>query len=115
MGSRAPVLPSLPYDILSLILEDLVEDKESLARLGLACRALHSLTLHFLLETVDLFSHNRGRPPECEDEFRPKIHADFGDEHRQVNLVPRQHAFLRLMTNRLELAVYVKSLKYTLV
>ncbi|KAM5442735.1 hypothetical protein MferCBS31731_002119 [Microsporum ferrugineum] len=115
MGSRAPVLPSLPYDILSLILEGLVEDKPSLARLSLTCWALRPLALHFLLDTVDLSSHNRGRLPECEDEIRPEVHADFGDEYRQVNLVPQQRAFLRLMTDRPELALCVKSLKWTLV
>ncbi|KAI4594956.1 hypothetical protein KJ359_007479 [Pestalotiopsis sp. 9143b] len=68
---------------------------------------------------VDLSSHNNGRVPEYETPelplFRGVAMADYSDEFRPRSLVPRQCAFLRLMTDRPELAALVKSFAWTLV
>ncbi|KAF2184042.1 hypothetical protein K469DRAFT_727670 [Zopfia rhizophila CBS 207.26] len=115
MESRPSRLLDLPSDILLLVLEQLFDDTKALCRLGLVCRSLWHLSLPFLLRTVDLSSHNDGRQHEQEDEFHPEIHADYSEEYRPLSLVTRQRAFLRLMTNRPDVASHVRSLTWTLV
>ncbi|XXH01314.1 Histone chaperone asf1 [Hypoxylon texense] len=109
----------LPAEIVQLIFENLVGDTKTLADVGLVCRSWRALSLRFLLQDVDLSSHNMGRLPEYEQYsfrfFREVVMADYSDQYRPHNLVPRQRAFLRLMTDRPELAVHVKALTWTLV
>jgi hypothetical protein len=109
----------LPVDILLLIFDELVGDAETLARVGLVSRSWRTLSLPFLLKDVDLSSHNNGRLPEYEQTYFPLFRAivmsDYTDEYRPRSLVPRQRAFLRLMTNRPELAIHVKAFTWTLV
>ena len=107
----------LPMDVLLLILDILVGDAETLARVGLVCRDWRILSLPFLLKDVDVSSHNDGRIPEHEkpDLGFHVVMADFTDRCRPRNLVPRQRAFLRLMTEQPELAMHVKALTWTLV
>lgn len=104
-----------PDDILLLVLDELLGATEALCHLGLTCRRLQRLVLPFLLEIVDLSSHNNGRLPDCEDEVRPEVYADFGSDYRPLNLVTRQRAFLRLITDRPELASHVRSFTWTLI
>lgn len=116
-----------PADILSLICDQLVGDSQTLVRLGRVSRTWRIFSLPFLLKHVDLSCHNNGRIPKgqiVEDDSPPGLDfplgervvmADFSDECRPRNLVPRQRAFLRLMTGRPELATHVKALTWTLV
>lgn len=110
---------NIPAEILQLIFESLVGDAGDLTRVGLVARSWRTLSLPFLLKDVDLSSHNNGRVPEYETPelplFRGVAMADYSDEFRPRSLVPRQRAFLRLMTDRPELATLVKVFTWTLV
>ncbi|KAK3700115.1 hypothetical protein LTR37_016118 [Vermiconidia calcicola] len=110
----------LPTDILTLVVEELTGENQSLSSLSRTCKALHSLCLPLLLHTVDLSSHNLGRQPQHEDQQFPPmsvvVKADYNNKYRPRNdLVPRQRAFLRLLTSRPELAFYVRELTWTLI
>lgn len=106
---------TLPFDVWSLIFEQLTNDYKPLCNIGLTCRDWRLLSLPHLLRSVDLSSHNNGRLPQHESEDLPIVYADYDAKYRQPNLVPRQRAFLRLITVRPELAKYVKSLRWTLI
>ncbi|KAF2759136.1 hypothetical protein EJ05DRAFT_333933 [Pseudovirgaria hyperparasitica] len=109
-------MPEIPSDILVSIFETLVGDSESLIAAGLTCTAWHAFSLPYLLYHVDLSCHNRGRLPEFEDDVvMPVVYASFNDKFKPGNLVPRQRAFLQLMTDRPELATHVHSFTWTLV
>lgn len=111
----------LPADILCLICDQLVGDRQTLARLGRVSQSWRIFSLPFLLKHVDLSCHNNGRVPDPET-TGPNfpvgtrvVMADFSDEYRPRNLVPHQRAFLRFMIDRPELATHVKALTWTLV
>ncbi|KAI1127398.1 hypothetical protein F5Y10DRAFT_242968 [Nemania abortiva] len=109
---------NLPIEIFRLICEALLDDTECLATVGLVSREWRTATLPILLSHVDLSSHNNGRLPEHEDDHFLEgrlVMADYSDKYRPQNLVTRQRAFLRLMINRPELAVYVRAFTWTLV
>lgn len=115
MTSNSLGAENLPLDVWRVIFEQLVGDYETLCNIGLTCYAWRSLSLPCLLQWTDLSSHNNGRVPEHECEILPVLYADFHAKYRPPNLVPRQRAFLRLMTERPELAKYVKKFEWTLV
>ena len=69
---------------------------------------------------MDLSSHNAGRQPEHEaHDLAPHfslIKAEYNNKYRpRNNLVPRQRAFLRLLTVKPELARYVRDFTWTLI
>lgn len=109
----------LPADVLQEIFAILVGDSKTLARAGLVSRSWRVLSLRFLLKDVDLSSHNLGRLPEYEEPSSPLqprvVMSDYSDEYRPRSLVPRQRAFLHLLTDRPELAMHVKALTWTLI
>lgn len=106
-------------DIMLLVFDELVGDATTLARVGLVSRSWRTLSLPFLFRDIDLSCHNNGRLPEHEDPSFPLLFgvvmSDYSDRYRPRNLVTRQRAFLRLMTERPELATKVKALAWTLV
>lgn len=108
-----------PSEISQLIFGMLVGETRTLARVGLVSRLWRTLSLPSLLANIDLSSHNNGRLPEYETPEFPLLRgvamADYSDEYRPRNLVPRQRAFLRFMTDRPELAIYVRAFAWTLV
>lgn len=113
-------LGELPTDIVALIADGLVGDSQSLASLSQTCRAWHTACLPALLHTVDLSSHNAGRQPEHEAHnlapYFSLIKAEYHNKYRpRNNLVSRQRAFLRLLTEKPELARYVKAFTWTLI
>ncbi|WEW54892.1 hypothetical protein PRK78_000319 [Emydomyces testavorans] len=114
MESPPSRLLNCPKDVLFLVIEQLLDDKTSLCQLSLANKSFRQIVLPFLLRDIDISSHNNGRLPECEDEIRPEVYADFGGEYRPTNLVSRQRAFLQLITDRPELALLVQSFTWTL-
>lgn len=109
----------IPVEIWQLIFDNLVGETRTLARVGLVSRSWRTLSLPFLLKEVDLGSHNNGRLPEYETPSFPLLRgvamADYSDEYRPRSLVPRQRAFLGLITERPELAMHVKAFTWTLV
>lgn len=105
---------SIPSDVILVIFEQLVGDSYTLSNIGLTCRAFRQLSLPCLLRDVDVSSHNNGRVPEEECKIRPVVYADYYSYCRPDSLMPRQHAFLRLILDRPELAVYVQSFTWTL-
>lgn len=114
---------ALPADLMQLIFDQMVGDTQTLATAGLVCRSWRALSLRSLLEDVDLSSHNRGRIQELEDLDLDSslifgdgpVMSDWSDHYRPANLVSRQRAFLRLVSDRRELALYVKRLAWTLI
>ena len=107
---------NFPHDVMRLIFDQLAGDYDSLSNVSLTCHLWCSLSLPSLLRVVDLSSHNDGRLPERElPPVAPVLYADFNSAFRPRNLVPRQRAFLRLMTSRSDLAKHVKSLTWTLI
>ncbi|KAK7211951.1 hypothetical protein V2G26_019129 [Clonostachys chloroleuca] len=113
-----PKTLALPADVLLLVFNALVGDTTSLVSAGCVSRLWRTLSLPFLLKDVDLSSHNRGRLPEYEDPTFASsrvVMSDYSDRYRPRNLVPRQRAFLRLMIDRPELAIHVKTFTWTLV
>ncbi|KAJ3573062.1 hypothetical protein NPX13_g4835 [Xylaria arbuscula] len=110
---------NLPVEIFRLVCEALLDDTESLATVGLVSREWRTASLPVLLSQVDLSSHNKGRLPEHEDDYFPLeggiVMADYSDAYRPRNLVTRQRAFLRLIIDRPELAIYVRTFAWTLV
>lgn len=119
MFNRFNMSQYIPAEILQLIFESLVGDAGALTRVGLVARSWRTLSLPFLLKDVNISSHNNGRVPEFETPelplFRGIAMADYSDEFRPRSLVSRQRAFLRLMTDRPELATLVKAFTWTLV
>lgn len=118
MISSAHPLTDLPFDVLRLILEELVGDSETLSNLSRSSRALHALAFPYLLHTVDLSSHNAGRQPKHENNFLRYeiVEADYADRFRPRNsLVSRQRAFTRLITGKPGLALHVNDLTWTLI
>ena len=106
---------SFPHDVMRLVFDQLAGDYDSLCNVSLTCHLWRSLSLPSLLWVVDLSSHNNGHLPEHEiPEILPIVYADYGSQYRPANLVPRQRAFLRLMTAKPDLAKYVMSLAWTL-
>jgi hypothetical protein len=108
-------MPELVPDVLQLVFQHLVGDSASLLNVSLTCRAWRSLALPCVFQVVDISSHNNGRLPELECEMRPLLYADYDGEFRPQNLVSRQRAFLRLVTDKPILARYVKSFTWTLI
>ena len=116
---------ALPADLMQLIFDLMVSDTQTLATAGLVCRSWRALSLRSLLEEVDLSSHNRGRVPEFDDEDEDEdsslafsvgpVMSDYSDQYRPANLVSRQRAFLCLLSDHPELALYVKKLTWTLI
>jgi hypothetical protein len=102
-------------DVLQLIFRQLAGDNATLLNISLTCRAWRSLALPAVFQVVDISSHNNGRQPQHECDVRTLVYADYDGEFRPQNLVPRQRAFLRLVTDTPELARYVKSFTWTLV
>lgn len=102
-------------DVLQLVFRQLAGDNASLLNISLTCRAWRSLALPCVFQVVDISSHNNGRQPQLECEVLPLVYADYDGEYRPRNLVSRQRAFLRLMTDRPRLASYVKSFTWTLI
>lgn len=51
--------------------------------------------------------------PEAENDITPVVYADYHGNYRPDSLNPRQHAFLRLLVDRPELAVYEQSITWT--
>lgn len=107
-------MPELVPDVLQLVFQQLVGDSVSLQSISLTCRAWRSIALPCALQAVDISSHNNGRQPQLECNVLPMVYADYSSEYRPRNLVSRQRAFLRLMTDKPELARYVKSFTWTL-
>jgi hypothetical protein len=102
-------------DVLQLIFRQLAGDNATLLNISLTCRAWRSLALPAVFQVVDISSHNNGRQPQHESSVRTLVYADYDGEFRPQNLVSRQRAFLRLVTDKPELARYVKSFTWTLV
>ncbi|KAL1588839.1 hypothetical protein WHR41_02423 [Cladosporium halotolerans] len=116
MASNATNVPELLPDILLHVFEQLAGHSETLLNVSLTCRAWRSLALPSVYKVVDVSSHNNGRQPQCEDEdVWPMIYADYDGQFRPDNMLPRQRAFLRLLTDKPQLASYVKSFTWTLV
>ena len=109
----------LPADILILILEQAIGDRQTLSNLSRASRAWHDLCLPYLLHTVDLSSHDIGHQLQLQndsDVFVPYHDAYVSNTYRpRDNLVARQRAFLRLMTASPGLARHVKDFAWTLI
>jgi hypothetical protein len=108
-------MPELVPDVLQLVFQQLVGDSASLLNISLTCRAWRSLALPCVFQVVDISSHNNGRQPQLECEMRPILYADYDGDFRPQNLVSRQRAFLRLVTDKPELARYVNSFTWTLI
>jgi hypothetical protein len=108
-------MPELVPDVLQHIFRQLAGDNASLLNISLTCRAWRSLALPAAFQVVDISSHNNGRQPKHENSVRPLVYADYDGEYRPQNLVSRQRAFLRLVTDKPELARYVKSFTWTLI
>lgn len=102
-------------DVLQLVFQQLVGDSVSLLNVSITCRSWRSIALPCLLQAVDISSHNNGRQPQLECEMRTMVYADYHADYRPRNLVSRQRAFLRLMTDKPELTRYVKSFTWTLI
>ena len=113
VGSRE--MPELLPDILELVFQELVGDRETLLSVSLTCSAWRSLALPSIYRVVDISSHNNGRQPQFECDALPLVYADYDGEYRPRNLVSRQRAFLRLMVDKPQLAGYVKSFTWTLI
>ena len=111
----AAVGVKLPSDVFLLVLDQMVGDSTTLSAVGLVCQKFRAISLPFLLRNVDISSHNNGRLPEEEGSMEPEVYADYDGRYRPDHMVPRQHAFLRLMTDRPELAGYVQSFTWTLI
>ncbi|KAI0968949.1 hypothetical protein F4678DRAFT_442039 [Xylaria arbuscula] len=112
------VFNGLPLEVWQLIFKELAGDTETLTHVGLVSRLWRVLSLPALLSYVDISSHNNGHFPEEEIEgslLSGMVVADYSDQWRPENLVPRQRAFLRLMKDRPGLAKYVKAFIWTLV
>jgi len=108
-------MPELLPDVLQLVFQQLAGDNASLLNVSLTCRAWRSLALPSVFQVVDISSHNNGRQPQLECSVRPLVYADYCGSYRPKNLVPRQRAFLQLMTDKPQLARYVKSFTWTLI
>jgi len=109
-------VPELLPEILQVVFQELAGDYELLLNISLTCHAWRRLALPALYREVDLSSHNNGRQPQHEDiDWKPMVYADYHGDFRQRNLVPRQRAFLRTMTEKPHLARLVKSLTWTLI
>jgi hypothetical protein len=108
-------IPELLPDILQLVFQQLAGDHETLLSISLTCRAWRWLALPGLYQIVDISSHNNGRQPQHESEATPIVYADQRGEYHQRNLISRQRAFLRTMTEKPRLARLVKSLTWTLI
>ena len=108
-------MPELVPDVLQLVFRHLAGDNATLLNVSLTCRAWRSLALPVVFQIVDVSSHNNGRQPQHESSVRPLVYADYDGEFRPQNLVSRQRAFLRLVTDKPELARYVKSFTWTLI
>jgi hypothetical protein len=108
-------IPELLPDVLQLVFQQLAGDNETLLNISLTCRAWRWLALPGLYQVVDISSHNNGRQPQHENEVTPIVYSDQRGEYHQRNLIPRQRAFLRTMTEEPRLARLVKSLTWTLI
>lgn len=112
-------LLNFPADMLTLILEQLIGDSQSLASLSQTCTALYAVCILFLLSEVDLSSHNLGRQQEHQTATLlafAYVDASYHNKYRpRNNLVARQRAFLCLLTEKPHLAVHVRHLTWTLI
>lgn len=119
MPELSQLAQRLSAEIWLVIFDCLAGDYETLISVGLVSRSWRLLSHRFLLKDVDLSSHNNGRLPEFEVQESALVlgvvMSDYEDKYRPRNLVPRQRAFIRLMTDRPELAIYVNSFAWTLV
>ena len=114
MASDLAKIPELSPDILQLVFQQLVGDNETLLSISLTCHAWRWLALPALYQVIDISSHNNGHLPQ--HEYAGHIaYADHRGEYHQQNLLPRQRAFLRTMTEEPRLARLVKSLTWTLI
>lgn len=108
-------MENLNDDVLLLIFDYLVGDSAALSAMSLTCHAWHSLSLPFLLDTVDLSYHNQGRIPDLECSLFLVVMADSRAMLDQGNLQSRQRAFLRLMTERPDLTHYVHTFVWSFI
>jgi hypothetical protein len=128
MTSHARDMPSLPPDVLRLVFDQLEADVTSKVNAGLTCHAWRSLSWPSIYRNVDLSYHNIPDRPVARfnngniDDLESRLwvngkrsYTEYKLQLRPVNLVRRQRAFIRAITAHPKLAVYVKSLTWTLV
>lgn len=115
MTSDSSKMPELLPDVLQLVFQQLACDREALLNINLTCRAWRSLALPSVYQVVDISSHNNGRLPQFENDTMPIVYAHYHRSYRPRNLLSRQRAFLRLMTEKPHLASYVKSFTWTFI
>ncbi|KAM0697445.1 hypothetical protein Q7P36_002299 [Cladosporium allicinum] len=115
MASDLAKIPELLPDILQLVFQQLTGDNETLLSVSLTCHAWRWLALPALYQVIDISSHNNGHLPQHEYAGHIAYADQLRGEYHQQNLLPRQRAFLRNMTEEPQLARLVKSLTWTLI
>ena len=115
MASDLAKIPELSPDILQLVFQQLAGDNETLLSISLTCHAWRWLALPALYQVIDISSHNNGHLPQHEYAGHIAYADQLRGEYHQQNLLPRQRAFLRNMTEEPQLARLVKSLTWTLI
>ena len=116
MDSRPLSAPDMPPDVWQLIFDQLAGDYASLCNVSLTCHAWRSLSEPSLYKIVDISSHNDGRLPQYEKpDVLPVVYAEYSASYRSRNLFSRQIDFSQTITARPALAVYVKTLIWTLI
>ncbi len=99
-----------------LVFQQLIGDCVALRNISLVSCAWRTLSWPYLLNYVDLSSHNiERRITECENSILPVIYSHHHVKYRPQSLVPRQRAFLHLVTAQPNLGKYVKSFTWILV
>lgn len=109
MASYSAKTPELIPDVLRLVFQQLAGDSNTLLNISLSCHTWSLLALPYVYQVVDISHHNNGEAEGFEHAY-----ADNQPSYRPRNLVPRQRAFLRLMTEKPQLLRYVKSFTWTL-
>ena len=112
MASDTREMPELLSDILQLVFSQLAGDHETLLNISLTCRTWRWLALPSLYQVVDFHRHRNNGSCELS---QPLHYNDRNNQSHIHNLIPRQHAFLRLMASKPQLANYVKSLTWVIV
>ena len=128
MTSHARDMPSLPPDVLRLVFDQLEADVTSKVNAGLTCHAWRSLSWPSIYRNVDLSYHNIPDRPVARFNYGnvddlesrrwvngERSYTEYKLQLRPANLVHRQRTFLRAITAHPKLAMYVKSLAWTLV
>jgi hypothetical protein len=128
MTSHARDMPSLPPDVLRLVFDQLEADVTSILNVGLTCHTWRSLSLPSVYRNVDLSYHNIPDRPLARSNYGnvddlesrrwvngERSYTEYKLQLRPANLVHRQRTFLRAITAHPKLAMYVKSLTWTLV